>query len=46
MHGVIAPHGEVSAEQEGFAERFAKRLRAAMMSANPLAQGSAGISLK
>jgi len=32
--------------QEGFAERFAKRLGAAMMSANPLTQGSAGISLK
>jgi protease-4 len=33
--------------QEGFAERFAKRLGASMMgSVNPLAQGRAGITLK
>jgi len=32
--------------QEGFAERVAKRFGAAMMSANPLAQASTGITLK
>jgi protease-4 len=32
--------------QEGFAERFAKRLGAAMANANPLAQGQAGLMLK
>ncbi len=32
--------------QEGFAERFAKRFGAAMMSANPLAQAGAGVTLK
>lgn len=32
--------------QEGFAERFAKRLGAAMASANPLVQGNAGLTLK
>ena len=32
--------------QEGFAERFAKRLGASMLGANPLAQAGAGVTLK